>query len=93
LALLQVVKDMKLPIDAYCYTAVIDGKPWRHVQYARGLVRFACSFRFLFACWKRVPRGKGGRQLWNYLKKWKRMESCQMPSRTGEYWWLYIGVV
>lgn len=27
LALLQVVKDMKLPIDAYCYTAVIDGKP------------------------------------------------------------------
>jgi pentatricopeptide repeat protein len=33
LALLQVVKDMKLPIDAYCYTAVIDacakGKRWK----------------------------------------------------------------
>lgn len=26
LTLLQVVKDMKLPIDNYCYTAVIDGK-------------------------------------------------------------------
>ena len=25
LNLLQVVKDKKLPIDSYCYTAVIDG--------------------------------------------------------------------
>lgn len=25
LTLLQVVKDMKLPLDNYCYTAVIDG--------------------------------------------------------------------
>lgn len=26
LTLLQVVKDKKLPIDSYCYTAVIDGE-------------------------------------------------------------------
>lgn len=26
LGLLQVVKDKGLPVDSYCYTAVIDGK-------------------------------------------------------------------
>jgi pentatricopeptide repeat protein len=40
LTLLQVAKDKGLPVDSYCYTAVIDGKKLESNQ---------CLFDFFFA--------------------------------------------
>jgi len=81
LALLQVVKDRKLAIDNYCYTAVIDGK----IYCAR--VALLMILRVHFSCFcsrQRAPRPKCGGRLWTCWMRWSAMVSCPMKSRTGK---------
>jgi pentatricopeptide repeat protein len=62
LTLLQVVKDKKLPIDSYCYTAVIDGE-WQPSVCIVVYIGFYFSFsNMLHFAWASIACAKAG--LW-----------------------------
>lgn len=87
LTLLQVVKDKKLPIDDYCYTAVIDGtfSTCKRCCCFGHVAIFLTQLPFQLFAEQLVQRAKCGRKHWNSLMKCNRMELLQTKLRIGEF--------